>query len=217
MNITHIYDKFNLIENNLITYGFEKINDTYVINKNIMNDTMYVTFKIKTNLINVDVYDSFDNELYLPFNIANVKGKFVNDVKDEVAIHLNDILKNCFQEVDVKQKLNEYIENKYNIKPTYIFEKERYAYKINNKWFGFVMKVKYQYLGLEKEGTIDILNVKLDENEIKEIIDNKYFFKAYHMNKKYWLTIMLSASTPFEKIIEFIDKSYQIINKRCLE
>lgn len=212
MDITHIYDKFILIENNLIPYGFKLENNIYTIKKDIINNTMYAVFTITKDKIDVNVYDYFDNEIYLPFNIINSKGEFVNTVKDETSIHLEDILKNCFKQEDVKIKLNAYVKEKYNIEPTYIIENERYAYKINNKWFGFVMKAKYQWLGIQKEGIVDILNVKLKEEEINNIVDNKYIFKAYHMNKKHWITIMLSPKFSFNDIIKYIDKSYDLIS-----
>lgn len=214
MDLTHIYNQFKLIEENLLPYGFTKQDDEYILTKMILNNTMYANFKITKDIINVDVYDAYDNELYLPFNINNAKGAFINTVKDSVASHLADILKNCFEETNVKELINQYIKEKYNIDPVYIFEKERYAFKLNNKWFGFVMKIKYQQLGIDKNGFVDIINVKLDPDEINQLIDNKYYFKAYHMNKKYWLTIMLSASLELNKITEYIDKSYHIIETK---
>lgn len=211
MDISNIYDKFRLKKENLINYGFEKINDCYVIKKDILNNSMYAKFIINDDKITVDVYDYIDNEIYLPFNIVDAKGKFVSLIKDEVAIHLEDILKNCFIEEDLKEKLNKYIFEKYQTTAIYPWNDENHVYKLNGKWFCLVMNIKYKSLGILKDGKVDVINIKLDEHNIERIIDNKYFFKAYHMNKKYWITIMLSTKLDFNLITKYVDESYNII------
>lgn len=211
MDISNIYDKFSLKEESLTQYGFEKINNNYIIKKNILNNSMYAKFTINKNKIIVDVYDYIDNEIYLPFNIIDAKGKFISLIKDEVANHLEDILKNCFTEENIKDKLDKYIYEKYQIKPIYPWDDENYVYKLNDKWFCLVMNVKYKSLGILKEGKVDIINVKLNEQEIEELIDNKYFLKAYHMNKKYWITIILSTKVDFNLITKYVNESYNII------
>ncbi len=211
MDISNIYDKFSLVETNLQDYGFTKTKDGYLVSKDILNSTMYAKFFVSSTKITVDVYDYFDNEIYLPFNVLNAKGKFVNSVKDEVAIHLEDILKNCFILEDIKEKLNCYVKEKYQIEPIYPWDDENYVYKVNDKWFGLVMNIKYQSLGISKEGKVDVINVKLEPELIDQLVDNCFFFRAYHMNKKYWITILLSASMDFNLITKYLDKSYNIV------
>ena len=57
----------------------------------------------------------------------------------------------------------------------------------------------------------------MENNQIiQNIIDMKNYFPAYHMNKKYWLTIRLDGcSLPIEKVFEHIDKSYLLANKKA--
>lgn len=211
MDISNIYDKFRLVEGTLQNYGFTKTNEGYLISKDILNSTMYAKFLISPTRITVDVYDYFDNEIYLPFNVLNAKGKFVSTVKDEVAIHLEDILKNCFILEDIKEKLNNYVKEKYQTDPIYPWDDENYVYKVNDKWFGLVMNIKYQSLGISKEGKVDVINIKLDPKLIDQLVDNHFFFRAYHMNKKYWITIMLSASLDFDLITKYLDESYHLV------
>ena len=46
--------------------------------------------------------------------------------------------------------------------------------------------------------------------EIEKLIDNKRYFPAYHMNKKYWCTICLDGTVELEEIYKLIDISYEL-------
>lgn len=213
MDISNIYDHFILKEESLEKNGFIKEKDGYMLSKTIMNDTMKVTFKITKEKITVDVYDLETNELYLPFNFVNNSGKYVNQVKDEVSIHLGEILDHCFIKNNLKERLNQYVWTKYHLEPEYPWGDEDFVYKVNDKWFGIVMNVKYKSLGITKEGKVDIINVKLNSEKIKELIDNQSFFPAYHMNKDHWITILLSAKLQIETIEKYLDQSYNLVKK----
>ncbi len=56
---------------------------------------------------------------------------------------------------------------------------------------------------------VEILNVKLDEKEISTLLSQKGFYKAYHMNKKNWLTILLDDTIEDIKIMKLIEKSHR--------
>lgn len=60
---------------------------------------------------------------------------------------------------------------------------------------------------------VEIINLKIPEEEIKTLLTKKGYYEAYHMNKKYWLTIILDDTLPDEEIIKYIDISYHLIDK----
>lgn len=62
-------------------------------------------------------------------------------------------------------------------------------------------------------GKAEIINVKLDENKVSNLIKEKGYYKAYHMNKKDWITILLNDIIEDKKIESLIDESYILINK----
>lgn len=59
-----------------------------------------------------------------------------------------------------------------------------------------------------KDKNIDILNVKLDKDKIIELLKRNGFCKAYHMNKKNWITIYLDNSISDEEIMDYIEESH---------
>ena len=77
-----------------------------------------------------------------------------------------------------------------------------------------MMRIPYRYLGMKKEGVIDVINLKVRPETIESLIDHESFFPAYHMNKKYWITVMLNQRATFEKVINLIEESYLIVKKK---
>ena len=61
---------------------------------------------------------------------------------------------------------------------------------------------------------VDVINLKLAPDEIKSLIDFKTFFPAYHMNKKYWITVLLNRDLGEEKLFSLIKKSYDIVKNK---
>lgn len=75
------------------------------------------------------------------------------------------------------------------------------------------MQIDQNKLDPKKKGEVEIVNVKLNPNRIKELIKKKGFYKAYHMNKKYWITIVLNDTIHDEQVMEFINESYLLNEK----
>ena len=58
---------------------------------------------------------------------------------------------------------------------------------------------------------IEIINVKLNRDKIQKLLNKKGFYKAYHMNKIDWITIILNDTVSDLDIIELIDESYNLV------
>ena len=84
---------------------------------------------------------------------------------------------------------------------------------INKKWYGIIMYINKEKLGGENK-KVEVMNVKLPPEMIEELLKRKDFYKAYHMNKKYWITFILNDSLPDEKIIELVEISHTYTEKK---
>ena len=84
--------------------------------------------------------------------------------------------------------------------------------KTMKKWYSIIMNISSDKLNKEI-GEVEIINLKLDENEITELLKEKGFYKAYHMNKKDWISIILNDTLEDKEIFSLIDESYEIINE----
>ena len=211
---THVdYDK-------LIAYGFRKENNYYVYEK-IFLDNKFKAIIIIDNKEKIigKVIDLKIDEEYTNIR-TNMIGDFVSSVRSAYEDILKDIRDNCFIKDYFSSKqanrITKYILNTYNTKPEFLWEKSPYdgifRNNYNGKWFGIIMNIDKSKLDKEKKN-VDIINVKLDINKINELLNKKGYYKAYHMNKNNWLSIILDDTLKDEEIINLINESYDIINE----
>ena len=83
--------------------------------------------------------------------------------------------------------------------------------KDTNKWFGIIMNIDYSKLDKNKHGEVEVLNVKLNRDEIIDLLNKNGYYKAYHMSKVDWISIVLNDTLSLDEITSLIDKSYNLV------
>lgn len=115
-----------------------------------------------------------------------------------------------------REEILEYVNKKHNTVPKYLWDKYP-LYAVlkhnNNKWYGIIMNVQKEKIGLEGNEEVDILDLKCLPEFIGGLRKEKGFLPAYHMNKENWITIILDGSVNKEKIKQLIDLSYDLTFK----
>ena len=84
----------------------------------------------------------------------------------------------------------------------------------NNKWFALIMDVPFEKLKINKDGVVNVINLKNIPEMIGGLRKEEGILPAYHMNKEYWITVLLDGTVSKEKICELIDISYELTSKR---
>ena len=123
---------------------------------------------------------------------------------------MSDIMEKISQAQDVIS----HIEETYPSFAEYLFESTDTAVfrkGTKKKWFAVVMHISRKTLGTESDEKIDVLNVKLNPDDIALLIDQKGYFPAYHMNKKHWCTIVLDGTLDIDEICYRIEQSYYLV------
>ena len=208
MIIKDFITKNKIDKNKLKQYGFNNL-----CYKKDLFDNLYVTYEIIKDDCHIKVYDNDYKEEYLPFNIKNNIGNYVSKVKEQVEIITQDIIDKCGKKEEIINHIFDYVKKKYNTNPRLPFkDNTSYVLTVNDKWYALIMRIKGTSLGLNEE-EIDVINLKNDPDIINDIIDNKTIFRAYHMNKKYWFTIILNKINEKE-LFKYIDDSYNIVSKK---
>ena len=116
-----------------------------------------------------------------------------------------------------RDKIFEYAKKQYGTIPEYLWKASPNSAVLrhtNGNWYAIVMRVEKFRLGLEEDGFVDILNVKCNADMIGVLTQTSGFLPAYHMNKKYWITILLDGSVSKSIILDFLDMSYKLISSR---
>lgn len=215
MLINSIFDKYSVKEELLLKYGFIFDNNQYVYEKRLEAQDFNLRVIITNNSFDIKVFENNEEE-YLPFYIKKNSGSFVSKIKEEVELIIRDILLNCFESTNIRTKLITYVKDKYQSDPEYPWKKDPLSATLknptSNKWFGLIMTIPYKYLKIEKEGKIDVLNIKNTPEKIMALIDHQHFFPAYHMNKKYWVTVLLDSQVDLEQVKALLDDSYQLVD-----
>lgn len=195
----------------LIEYGFKLEKNKYILKKDIDNN-LYAIFTIDKD-ISINVYDKITNEEFIPYKLNTSVGLYVSDIREKIDKYKQEIINNCFNNNDTRKEIIKYIHEKYQIKEEHPWDEYPtfYTFKTNNKWFGLIMRIPYKSLGIDSIEEVDVINIKIEPEKIEELVDNKQYFKAYHMNKKYWITIVLNYNTDINKLKELVDNSYKLV------
>ena len=221
-----LFRKTKIDFNKISKYGFKKDKSLYKYSKNIMDDTFRVDIEIDSDgIVKGKVYDLSFGDEYTNFRIEDITGSFVGQVKDEFKNLLKDIRSNCFtREAFIYEQSNRIakaIKEKYGDEPEFEWEKfPGYATFRNGdskKWYGIIMNLDKSKLDEKSTGEVEIIDIKLEPNEIEYLLKQDGFYPAYHMNKKSWITVILNNTISDEKIMSLIEKSYSytVINKNC--
>lgn len=106
----------------------------------------------------------------------------------------------------------EWVSQQYGTEPDYPWQDGNAVlrHKKNNKWYGLIIEVGRDKLGLSGDGKVDVLNVKCDPVLIGSLRKEKGFFPAYHMNKDTWISIQLDGPVEAEQIKNLISISYDL-------
>lgn len=203
----------------LLELGFIKEDDYYKYETEIMNNQFILIIKIDmNNVVSSDVIELSTNEKFMLYYVISSTGEFVGKIREEYNKVIKKVKDICCTKNIFKSKyadlIIEYVKQKYNDDLEYLWEKfpnnAIWRNKYNNKWYGALLVTKKLKIGIEEEGTIEIIDLLLETERIEKIVDNKKYFAGYHMNKKHWITIKLDGSVDISEIYEFIDNSYRL-------
>lgn len=108
------------------------------------------------------------------------------------------------------------MQNQYGIEPEYIWGKRAIVFRHdrNHRWYAIIQNVSREKLGLEGRETVDIITVKITPEWNRIFVKADGFLLGYHMDKRHWMTILLDGTVSQEKIFDFIDMSYDLIDEK---
>lgn len=113
-----------------------------------------------------------------------------------------------------RREVEEFFKTQYGTDPEYLWDSSPdaavFRRRDNRKWYGLIMTIRASKLGLDSDELVDILDVKLGPIFLGSFLTEDGFFRAYHMNKQNWVSIILDGSVSEEKIISAIDISYSM-------
>lgn len=113
----------------------------------------------------------------------------------------------------MRRKIIDYIKKKYKAEPEHLWRSYPdyivFRHSDNNKWFGIIMDVSRDKLGLDGDDRVDIIDVKVGDPFLRDmLIQQPGYLPAYHMNKGNWITVLLDGTVSFEDVCGMVDEGF---------
>ena len=220
MDYSYIFRSAKIKKESLETAGFTTTDgNTFSMNQTVSNGAFNadITLSLSEQTLTVHLFDSATSEKYALFDMPNSHGAFVASLREEVHQLIDEIKSKCFETSDLKDDYIAWIKTQFGAEPDYPWPDDApwsFVFRCpNEKWFALVMRIKYRQLGLTCDEEVWVVNMKASQDEIPNLVDHKSIFPAWHMNKKHWITILLTAVTDFDKLCELTQKSFELVRK----
>lgn len=106
----------------------------------------------------------------------------------------------------------DYAGRRYGTRPDYPWQAlPGYAvlrHRESGKWYGLIMDVPRDKLGLPGPGRVDVLEIKADPASGGSVQGLPGILPAYHMARSSWISVLLDGSVPPALVFTLLDGSY---------
>ncbi|WLP85361.1 MmcQ/YjbR family DNA-binding protein [Mycoplasma seminis] len=210
-------------EANAIKYGFVKeINNSFKLRKPLGFQDFDIEVLYQNDDLDVHIIDKFDNEAYQPFEVISSTGDFVDKIRNKAAFLLNELVTQCFDEYNFFPILKKRILKKFDVYYDEPFKQTKthqyYAFKsyAGDQIAALICHIPANKLdpSFTSDQPIWIINLRFNVRKAQQL--KKYFsniYPAYHMNKKYWVSVLITKDTDLELITELMKMSMETIRK----
>jgi len=119
----------------------------------------------------------------------------------------------------MRQKIIDYIKREYKADPEHLWRTYPnyivFRHSDNNKWFGVIMDVSRDKLGLRGVEKVDTLNVKIGDALLRDtLLHQPGYLPGYHMSKGNWISVLLDGTVPYEEVCCMIDEGFMATASR---
>lgn len=202
----------------LLKENFIENKGTFTRKYDLENKEFHVEISIKEKEIKARLFEKETGDEYTLIHSKSADGLFVNSLREEVKEVLEHIAATCYEEKGYANNVLNHVKEKYDVDPEYMWERHPdfavLKTKEKKKWFGLVMTISKETLGLKGKGKVLAINLKAKPEEIVEKIDGKNYLPAYHMNKKHWLTLVIDENLQETTLHKMIEESYKLVEKK---
>ena len=219
MFLEHYFDKYSFQPDKAQAYGFKKMDGIFEYQCPVLSGSFLLKMWIKAKEVSFKVYDQDTGDEYIQIHLEQLQGHFVGQVREACQETLAAIRQSCFEVEDFlypqAKRLMNYISQRFQGRIEYLWERSPESGTIRHrdtlKWYGVFMAIDWKKLDAGKSGNIEVLNVKT--NQAADLTHEKGIYPAFHMNKKYWVSIPLDNTLADEELFSLVDRSWQLTKK----
>ena len=215
-----IFKSYQFNQEKARAYGFVKNGEVWTYSCQILQGDFIMTVSITVDNVSFQVFDQEMGDLYPQVHMESMTGSFVASVRKACLEILYQIRKACFDVQDFicpqTKRIMTQVQEKYGNQLEYLWEKSPdtavLRHEGNKKWYAVLMKISWEKLEKGKEGQVEAVNLKHDQ--VADLLLNKGIYPAFHMNKRYWISVALDGTLSDKKVLELIERSWNLTIKK---
>ena len=201
-------------------YGFIENQGVWTYSSTILQGDFLMMVTVEDGDLSFHVYDQETGELYPQVHMESMRGTFVGSVREACLEVLYSIRKACFEVQEFlcpqTKRIMALVQEKYGNQLEYLWEKSPdtavLRHEDNQKWYAILMRIPWDKLDKGREGLVEAVNLKHDQ--VADLLSQNGIYPAFHMNKRYWISVPLDDSLSDEEILELIEKSWNLTLKK---
>jgi predicted DNA-binding protein (MmcQ/YjbR family) len=206
----------------LLPFGFSESENAYTYSTSLVDGQLEMIVTVtERGEASAEVIDSSLKERYVLHRVPDASGSFVGKVREEYEGVLAAIADICFEPDVFKsegaRRVIQYVRGKYQDELEFLWKRfpdnAIFRRQDNAKWYAALLTVQKKKLGLDGDGTVEIIDLRIKPEDISALVDGKNYLPGYHMNKKHWFTISFDGNVPIEEIFYHIDESFALALK----
>ena len=214
-----VFARHRISPDKLIDSGFKTENDRLTYSRELPDDGMRIIVEYD-GAINGRIIDLSLNDEYTAFRVAGSTG-YSAQIRQKYIELLTDIRSHCCKNQYFKtpqaQRISDYIFEAYGSAPEFLWPNipsyAAFRQPGKKKWFAVMGNVSLNKVDREAKSVqpVEVINVKVDQERIKDYLSQTGIYEAFHMNKKCWVSIILDDTLPDDAIHGMIDDSNRSI------
>ena len=207
-----IFKSYQFNQEKARAYGFVENWEVWIYSCQILQGDFVMTVSITTDNVSFQVFDRETGDLYPQVHMESMRGSFVGSVREACLDILYQIRKTCFDVQDYicpqTKRIMAQVQEKYGNQLEYLWEKSSdtavLRHEGNQKWYAVLMRISWDKLEKGREGLVEAVNLKHDQ--VVDLLSEKGIYPAFHMNKRYWISVAFDDTLSDEMVLELIEK-----------
>ena len=215
-----IFKSYQFNQEKARAYGFVENWEVWIYSCQILQGDFVMTVSITTDNVSFQVFDRETGDLYPQVHMESMRGSFVGSVREACLDILYQIRKTCFDVQDYicpqTKRIMAQVQEKYGNQLEYLWEKSSdtavLRHEGNQKWYAVLMRISWDKLEKGREGLVEAVNLKHDQ--VVDLLSQKGIYPAFHMNKRYWISVAFDGTLSDSAILELIERSWNLTSKK---
>ena len=201
-------------------YGFLEKQGVWTYSSTILQGDFLMKITVEDGDLSFQVYDQETGELYPQVHMESMRGTFVGSVREACLEVLYSIRKACFEVQEFlcpqTKRIMAFVQEKFGNQLEYLWEKSPdtavLRHEDNQKWYAILMRISWDRLDKGRDGLVEAVNLKHDQ--VADLLSQNGIYPAFHMNKRYWISLPLDDTLTDEKVLELFERSWFLTSKK---